>query len=119
MQMEKIKIADACELLNGYAFKSEKYVESGIRIIRIANVQKGFIEDNSPVFYPMDLQEFNKFFLILFHILKTSCIYRLFQAFLFYIYPLLHHFYTIFRLATPSFKLLHFLKQSIFRHMTI
>ena len=61
----------------------------------------------------------NKFFLILFHILKTSCIYRLFQAFLFYIYPLLHHFYTIFRLATPSFKLLHFLKQSIFRHMTI
>ena len=63
MQMEKIKIADACELLNGYAFKSEKYVESGIRIIRIANVQKGFIEDNSPVFYPMDLQELDKFML--------------------------------------------------------
>ena len=61
--MEKIKIADACELLNGYAFKSEKYVESGIRIIRIANVQKGFIEDNSPVFYPMDLQELDKFML--------------------------------------------------------
>ena len=63
MQMEKIKIADACELLNGYAFKSEKYVESGIRIIIIANVQKGFIEDNSPVFYPMDLQELDKFML--------------------------------------------------------
>ena len=47
-------IGDVCQLLNGYSFKSEKYVDSGIRIIRIANVQKGFIEDNSPAFYPLE-----------------------------------------------------------------
>jgi len=50
--MEKVKIGDICEILNGYAFKSEKYVSSGIRILRIANVQKGYIEDSTPVFYP-------------------------------------------------------------------
>lgn len=47
-------IEDVCQLLNGYSFKSKKYVDSGIRIIRIANVQKGFIEDNTPAFYPLE-----------------------------------------------------------------
>ena len=51
--MNTIKIRDVCEILNGFAFKSENYVESGIRIIRIANVQKGYIEDSSPAFYPL------------------------------------------------------------------
>ena len=50
--MKKIRVGDACEILNGYAFKSEKYVASGIRVIRIANVQKGYIEDTDPAFYP-------------------------------------------------------------------
>ena len=44
--MKKIKLGDACEILNGFAFKSENYVGSGIRVIRISNVQKGYIEDN-------------------------------------------------------------------------
>ena len=48
--MGTITIGDSCEVLNGYAFKSEKYTSSGIRVIRIANVQKGYIEDDSPVF---------------------------------------------------------------------
>lgn len=52
--MEKIKIGDVCDILNGFAFKSDQYVEDGIRIIRIANVQKGYIEDNVPVFYPIN-----------------------------------------------------------------
>lgn len=49
--MGTITIGDSCEVLNGYAFKSEKYTSSGIRVIRIANVQKGYIEDDSPVFF--------------------------------------------------------------------
>ena len=49
---DKIKLKDACKILNGFAFKSGKYVESGIRIIRIANVQKGYVEDEKPAFYP-------------------------------------------------------------------
>ena len=49
---DKIKLKDACKILNGFAFKNGKYVDSGIRIIRIANVQKGYVEDERPVFYP-------------------------------------------------------------------
>ena len=43
--------------------KSEKYTSSGIRVIRIANVQKGYIEDDSPVFYQTDDVDLNKYML--------------------------------------------------------
>ena len=55
------RLGDICEILNGYAFKSEKYISSGIRIIRIANVQKGYIEDTAPAFYPIDTQDIEKY----------------------------------------------------------
>lgn len=55
------RLGDICEILNGFAFKSEQYVDSGVRIIRIANVQKGYIEDNSPVFYPAKSSEAQKY----------------------------------------------------------
>lgn len=61
--MEKIKIGDVCDILNGYAFKSENYVDSGIRIIRISNVQKGYIEDSTPAFYSFDTIGLSKFML--------------------------------------------------------
>ena len=61
--MEKIRIGDACDILNGYAFKSDRYVDEGIRVIRIANVQKGYIEDNAPVFYPIDSSDLGKYML--------------------------------------------------------
>ena len=61
--MEKIRIGDACDILNGFAFKSDKYVEGGIRVIRIANVQKGYIEDDAPVFYPADYAGLEKYML--------------------------------------------------------
>ena len=38
-------------LLNGYAFKSKNYVNSGIRVIRIANVQDGYISDINSRYY--------------------------------------------------------------------
>ena len=58
------RIDDLIEILNGFAFKSEKYVDSGIRIIRIANVQDGYIEDEKPVFYPINsLNEIKKYIL--------------------------------------------------------
>ena len=61
--MKKVKIGDVCEIINGYAFKSENYVDNGIRVIRITNVQKGFIEDNTPVFYPINSVSLNKYML--------------------------------------------------------
>ena len=61
--MERIRLGDACDILNGFAFKSDKYVEGGIRIIRIANVQKGYIEENAPAFYPIDSVGLEKYML--------------------------------------------------------
>ena len=51
-----VRLEQATEVLNGFAFKSKKYVDNGIRIIRIANVQDGYIEDDKPVFYPIDAE---------------------------------------------------------------
>ena len=42
------KLGEVCNILNGYAFKSSKYTNSGTRIIRITNVQKGYVIDNDP-----------------------------------------------------------------------
>ncbi len=61
--MEEIKIGNACDILNGFAFKSDQYVDEGIRVIRIANVQKGYIEDNAPVFYPVETKGIEKYML--------------------------------------------------------
>lgn len=61
--MKKTKIEDICDILNGFAFKSDKYVKKGIRVIRIANVQKGYIEDNAPVFYPTDFSGMERYML--------------------------------------------------------
>ena len=61
--METVKIGEVCNILNGFAFKSDNYVESGIRVIRIANVQKGYIEDSAPAFYPIDSDGLDKYML--------------------------------------------------------
>ena len=55
--MEIKKLSEIAYLLNGYAFKSAKYVERGIRIIRIANVQDGYIADEKPCYYPSNTDE--------------------------------------------------------------
>ena len=52
--MELLKLKEVCKLLNGYAFKSPKYVEHGIRRMRIANVQDGVSVDEEPCLYPND-----------------------------------------------------------------
>ncbi len=52
------------EILNGYAFRSNEYTLSGIRVIRITNVQDGEIIDDDPKFYPNSYEkELNRFML--------------------------------------------------------
>lgn len=64
MDWEIKKLGEVCGILNGYAFKSNKYVDKGIRVIRIANVQKGIIVDDQPAFYPLSTQfEIDKYIL--------------------------------------------------------
>ena len=41
------------EILNGYAFQSKNYVPNGIKVIRITNVQDGYIVDDDPKYYPI------------------------------------------------------------------
>ena len=47
------KLGEVCQILNGFAFKSENYVDEGIRVMRITNVQKGEIVDDAPKYYPL------------------------------------------------------------------
>lgn len=61
---EWARLGDVCHLLNGFAFKSKLYANDGIRVIRIANVQNGYLEDSMPCFYPWDLEKsIEKYFL--------------------------------------------------------
>ena len=49
----KKPVGDICKILNGFAFKSNEYVDDGIRVLRITNVQKGYIVDDDPQFFPI------------------------------------------------------------------
>lgn len=49
---KKYELNEIASILSGFAFKSEKYTDQGVRIIRIVNVQKGYIEDLLPQYYP-------------------------------------------------------------------
>ncbi len=55
------KLGEVAAILNGYAFKSEKYENEGVRIIRITNVQKGYITDDDPKFYPAQEEIIDKY----------------------------------------------------------
>jgi type I restriction enzyme S subunit len=52
-----LRLSQIAQFLNGYAFKSKNYADNGIRVIRIANVQDGYIVDDAPCFYPIDTDE--------------------------------------------------------------
>lgn len=58
------RIENITQILNGFAFKSQEYTDCGIRIIRISNVQDGYIEDNKPVFYPLSSRDSIKEFML-------------------------------------------------------
>ena len=53
----KKKLKELATLVNGYAFKSINYCDTGIRIIRIANVKDGYVSDESPCYYPLEFEQ--------------------------------------------------------------
>ena len=64
VEVEWKKLGDVTQILNGYAFKSSRYVGEGIRIIRISDVQKGIISDKDIKYYPNESRnEINNFLL--------------------------------------------------------
>ena len=52
-----VELDEICEVMNGFAFESNKYVDDGIRVLRITNVQKGFIQDNDAKYYPFEAKD--------------------------------------------------------------
>ncbi|MBM3454870.1 MAG: restriction endonuclease subunit S [Bacteroidetes bacterium] len=57
------KLGEVCKLTNGYAFQSKEYTEDGYFVIRIGNVQDGFIELNNPRYLKLSEEKQKKFIL--------------------------------------------------------
>lgn len=59
-----VALSNVARVKNGYAFKSEEYVDKGLRVIRIKNVQKGEVIDDDPKFMALErTNEFSDFIL--------------------------------------------------------
>ena len=58
------EVGELTNILNGYSFKSGKYVKTGIRVIRISDVQKGKMSDKDLKFYPNELESEIKNYLL-------------------------------------------------------
>ena len=46
-----VSLGDISIILNGFSFRSENYSNSGVRVIRISDVQKGYISDKDRKYY--------------------------------------------------------------------
>ncbi len=51
-----VSLSTIARVRNGFAFKSVEYVEDGLRVIRIKNVQKGEVIDDDPKFIAAERQ---------------------------------------------------------------
>lgn len=55
-------LSDICEIINGFAFKSEWYSDSGIKIIRTKNFENGYVDLNDLVFLENEFaKQFDKY----------------------------------------------------------
>lgn len=48
---EWVNLVDICNLIGGYAFKSTKYIENGVRVIRISDFNENGLLDKDKKFY--------------------------------------------------------------------
>ena len=48
MSCKLVRLGDVINVQNGYAFKSAEYADSGYFLLRITNVQNGYISNNNP-----------------------------------------------------------------------
>lgn len=58
--LEKVEwktLGEVTQILNGYAFQSWKYVNEGIRVVRISDVQKWKMSDKDLKYYPIELEK--------------------------------------------------------------
>jgi type I restriction enzyme S subunit len=57
------KLGEVCKLTNGYAFQSKYYTDDGYFVIRIGNVQDGYIELTNPKYIKLGEEKQKKFIL--------------------------------------------------------
>lgn len=48
-----VRIGDLGILKNGYSFKSDEYVESGVQVVRISDLGEGTVTEEDAVYYPL------------------------------------------------------------------
>jgi type I restriction enzyme S subunit len=65
-------LSDICQIVNGYAFKSEWYTEKGVKIIRTKNFKDGYVTLNDVTFIEEEKSlEFKKYYLNIFDFLMV------------------------------------------------
>jgi type I restriction enzyme S subunit len=58
------KLGIICDIINGYAFKSEWYQEKGVKVIRTKNFENGYIDLNDLVYISNEKSiEFEKYYI--------------------------------------------------------
>lgn len=57
------KLGEVCKLTNGFAFQSKQYNDDGYFVIRIGNVQDGYIDLNNPRYIKLSEEKQKKFIL--------------------------------------------------------
>lgn len=57
-EWEMVELGEVCEVKNGYAFRSEDFVENGIQLIRLGNVKNNLFDvQNNQVYLPEHFRE--------------------------------------------------------------
>ena len=63
MSWQTKKLGEVCNFQNGFAFKSSDYADSGFFVMRIGNVQDGYISLSNPKYIKKSHKSFEKFIL--------------------------------------------------------
>ncbi len=61
--MKRVKLGKVLNIQNGFAFQSAEYSESGYFVMRIGNVQDGYIDLNNPKYIELEKKELERFVL--------------------------------------------------------
>lgn len=61
--MKQVKLGQVVDVFNGHAFKSSQYTDQGHQVIRIANVQDGYISNKNQKFIQLENDSLNRFIL--------------------------------------------------------
>lgn len=61
--MKKVKIGNVAKIFNGYAFKSTEYSDDGFQVIRITNVQNGYISNDNQKYIKLNNKSLERFIL--------------------------------------------------------